>query len=84
MNIRTESAGAELRMGELCPEHITTGIAADLCGVSKATVLRWIRRGYLAAFRLPDGHYRIRREDFRGFLVEYEMPVAEHGMVLEH
>ena len=56
MDFRTDRDGNQRRLEQWCPEHITTGVAAEFCGVSKVTVLRWIQRGYLTAFRLPDGH----------------------------
>ena len=58
-------------------EYLTTGTAAKYCGVSKVTVLRWIDKGHLAAFRLPEGHYRIHRDDFTEFLVKYSIPVRK-------
>ena len=64
-------------LGERYPDYITTGIAAEYCGVSKVTVLRWIKKGYLTAFRLPDGHYRIQRDDFSKFLLAYSMPIRK-------
>jgi len=63
------------RFEELYPEFMTTGFVAEHCGVTNATVLRWIEKGRLPAFRLPDRHYRIHREDFVGFLTEYSIPV---------
>jgi len=53
---------------ERLPEYITTGFVAKRCGVSNTTVLRWIRKQHLPAFRLPAGHYRIHRDDFGRFL----------------
>jgi len=47
------------------------------CQVSKSTVLKWIKDGKLQAFRLPSGHYRIGKEDFRDFLERYNMPIKE-------
>ena len=82
MPVRTDGDETQRWLNEWCPEHLTTGAAADFCGVSKVTVLRWIQRGYLTAFRLPDGHYRVRREDFASFLQEHDMPIARtetHG-----
>ena len=83
MNARTHRAGIKDELAERCPERITTGFAAECCGVSKVTVLRWIQKGYLAAFRLPDGHYRIRREDLAGFLSERRIPPVYQGIVTE-
>ena len=74
MSAKVWRASAEGQLAAGCPERITTGLAAEYCGVSKVTVLRWIQRGYLAAFRLPDGHYRIRREDLAGFMAERGIP----------
>ena len=58
-----------------CPEHITTGTVAKYCGVSKVTVLRWIEKGHLNAFRLPEGHCRIHRDDFFAFLAKNSIPI---------
>ena len=83
MDVKIDGDSIQWGLEQWCPEHITTGVAAEFCGVSKVTVLRRIQRGYLTAFRLPDGHYRIRREDFASFLLEHGMPVtraaAAHG-----
>lgn len=58
-----------------CPEYVTTGFVAEHCGVSKVTVLRWIEKGHLSAFRLPGGHYRIYGRDFIKFLADYNIPI---------
>ncbi len=58
--------------------NLTTGVIAQYCGVSKVTVLRWIEKGHLAAFRLPSGHFRIHRDDFGKFLVNHSIPILEH------
>ena len=58
-------------------EYLTTGTVAKYCGVSKVTVLRWIDRGHLAAFRLPEGHYRIHRDDFIEFLKKHGIPIRK-------
>jgi excisionase family DNA binding protein len=42
---------------------LTTGQAAELLGVSRSTVVRYIEAGTLDARRLPGGHWRIRRHD---------------------
>jgi excisionase family DNA binding protein len=65
---------------EWCPEYITSGAAAERCGVSKVTVLRWIKKGYLAAFRLPEGHYRIYRDDFSKFLAKHSIPIHKQSL----
>jgi len=58
-------------------EHITTGIAAQYCGVRYVTVLRWIHKGYLPAFRLPSGHYRVVKSDFDEFLKRHDIPTGK-------
>ncbi len=55
--------------------RLTSRDIAIYCQVSKSTVLEWIKSGRLKAFRLPSGHYRIDKKDFRAFLEKYDMPV---------
>lgn len=55
--------------------RLTSRDIADYCQVSKSTVLEWIKNNHLKAFRLPSGHYRIDRMDFKEFLVKFDMPV---------
>ena len=62
---------------EWCPKYITTGVVAGYCGVNKVTVLRWIKKGYLTAIRLPEGHYRIHRDDFGKFLAQNSIPIRK-------
>lgn len=59
------------------PEYLTTGRVARYCGVSKVTVLRWIEKGSLAAFRLPGGQNRIHRDDFFAFANRHSIPVRK-------
>lgn len=57
---------------------LTTGEIAKHCGVNFRTVIRWIERGYLEAYRLPGrGDNRIRLPDFITFLQQYGMPIPE-------
>lgn len=57
---------------------LTTGEAAALCGVSFRTVLRWIERGLLPAYKLPGrGDRRIRRIDLHRFMQEHGMTAQE-------
>lgn len=60
---------------------LTTGEAARYCGVNFRTVIRWIERGQLKAYKLPGrGDHRICVEDFVTFLRDNAMPVpAELG-----
>lgn len=55
--------------------RLTTRDIAEYCQVSKSTVLEWIKSDQLQAFRLPSGHYRIDRMDFREFLKTWHIPV---------
>ena len=59
------------------PEYVTVGFIARRCGVSNTTVLRWIERGQLTAFRLPAGHYRIDSQNFAKFLTSFNIPVPD-------
>lgn len=55
--------------------RLTSRDIATYCQVSKSTVLEWIKGGRLKAFKLPGGHYRIDKKDFREFLDKWNMPV---------
>jgi excisionase family DNA binding protein len=55
--------------------RLTSRDIANYCQVSKSTVLEWIKSDRLKAFRLPSGHYRIDRKDFREFLEKWNMPI---------
>jgi excisionase family DNA binding protein len=46
--------------------------AAEKLGVSKQTVLNWIKNGKINAERTPGGHFRITVEDFTRFHEERE------------
>lgn len=57
---------------------LTTGEAAKYCGVNFRTIIRWIERGRLKAYKLPGrGDHRIRAPDFVAFLQENDFPVPE-------
>ncbi len=55
--------------------RLTSQDIANYCQVSKSTVLEWIKSERLKAFRLPSGHYRIDKKDFREFLEKWNMPI---------
>lgn len=60
---------------------LTTGEAAKYCGVNFRTVIRWIERGKLKAYKLPGrGDHRIQTDDFVAFLQSNEMPVPTELM----
>ena len=50
---------------------------ASYCMVSKTTVRRWVESGKLQAIRLPSGHYRINRVDYRRFIESCDIPLRE-------
>jgi two-component system response regulator VicR len=60
---------------ETYPVYLTTGTVARHCGVSKVTVLRWIEKGNLKAFKLPGGQNRIHRDDFFSFADKHGIPI---------
>ena len=55
---------------------LSTGDVGRLLHVTTVGVLRWIRAGKLKAYRVPGGHYRIAREEFRKFLADNRIPVT--------
>lgn len=57
---------------------MTTGDVARYCGVNFRTVIRWIDKGRLEAFKLPGrGDNRIPLDSFIAFLNENNMPIPE-------
>jgi excisionase family DNA binding protein len=57
------------------PLVLTSREAGQRCGVSFRTVIRWIERGDLAAYRLPGrGDYRIALSDLRAFTLRHGLP----------
>jgi excisionase family DNA binding protein len=50
-------------------EGFSTGDAARLCSVSPDTVLKWIKKGRLAATRTAGGHYRIEKHDLAALIL---------------
>lgn len=57
---------------------LTTGEIGKCCDVHFRTVLRWIERGHLKAYKLPGGRdNRIRTVDFLNFLQENNMPIPQ-------
>lgn len=59
-------------------KSLTTGDIAKYCDVNLRTVIRWIERGSLKAYKLPGrGNNRILLEDFLTFLDAHNMPVPE-------
>ncbi len=56
----------------------TTGEIAKHCGVTLRTVIRWIERGSLKAYKLPGrGNNRVNHSDLVEFLDQHGMPALE-------
>lgn len=54
----------------------STGEIAKFCGVTLRTVIRWIERGSLNAYKLPGrGNNRVTQQELLNFLNEYNMPI---------
>ena len=47
----------------MADRFLTTGEAAQICSVTRDTIFKWIRSGYLPARRTAGGHHRIDRND---------------------
>lgn len=61
-------------------EVLTSREAARLCGVSFRTVIRWIERGLLQAYRLPGrGDHRVPIEELRRFMRENGIPEPDQA-----
>lgn len=59
-------------------QALTTGEVAKYCGVNFRTVIRWIERGHLDAYKLPGrGDNRIPIASFVDFLNANNMPVPD-------
>ncbi|MDK2777952.1 MAG: helix-turn-helix domain-containing protein [Pseudomonadota bacterium] len=59
-------------------QALTTGEVAKYCGVNFRTVIRWIERGHLDAYKLPGrGDNRIPVSSFISFLQDNNMPVPD-------
>ncbi len=57
---------------------LTSGEIAQYCDVTLRTVIRWIEKGYLKAYKLPGrGNNRVQVEDFLAFLHQHGMPIPE-------
>jgi len=55
---------------------MTTGAVAAACQVTIPTVKRWIREGYLPAFRTAGGHFRVTEEAFDRFRAARQIPLV--------
>jgi len=59
-------------------ETLTSSEAARICGVSFRTVIRWIERNELQAYRLPGrGDYRVLATELRRFMGVHGIPAPD-------
>lgn len=58
-------------------KHIEVKVIAGYCMVSTSTVRRWLENGKLKSIKLPSNQYRISEEDFRNFLMRFDIPIRE-------
>ncbi len=56
---------------------LTSGDVARIFAVTKTTVKRWARDGYLASFKTPGGHFRFRQADVDALKARHETAAAE-------
>jgi len=47
---------------------LRSGEAAEILGVDRHTIVKWIREGRIRAVRLPSGRYRIPESEVRRIL----------------
>jgi len=56
----------------------STGDIARFCDVTLRTVIRWIERGSLKAYKLPGrGNNRVTEQELLNFLREYQIPIPQ-------
>jgi excisionase family DNA binding protein len=60
-------------------DYLSTGELADLCHVSKHTIITAIERSELRSSRTPGGHNRIRRDDAIEFMRRHDCLPGDHG-----
>jgi len=65
------------------PEHFSSHAVAKLIHVSPSTVLAWVDKGILPAYRTIGGHRRIERTQLIKFLKLHEMPVPESLLMVK-
>jgi excisionase family DNA binding protein len=56
---------------------LSLGKVAEYCGVTRKTILRWVKEGMMPSFVLPSGHHRVQPKDVAAFLRQHGMPVPE-------
>ncbi|MHC4885437.1 MAG: response regulator [Planctomycetota bacterium] len=64
-----------LKPGKDPGRGLSLGKVAELCGVTRKTILRWVKEGMLPSFVLPSGHHRVLPKDIELSLRQHGMPV---------
>ena len=77
MELLGKAMPKKLDDGQIPEKLLSTGDIARYCHTGITQINRWIKNGDLKAFKNPGGHYRITKENFRGFLERHGMPVIE-------
>ena len=60
-------------------DWLSTGQAAELCAVTPATVLNWIRTGKLEGIRTPGGHYRVKLVSLEPMMARRQIAFRPNG-----
>jgi excisionase family DNA binding protein len=58
-------------------EQFSSFQIGKMLNVSRQAVNQWIDKGYIASYRTPGGHRRVRRADIIGFLRERNIPMPD-------
>lgn len=53
----------------------TTYETGKICHVDLSTVIDWVEKGLLPAYRTPGGHRRIKKDDLVEFMKKYRLPL---------
>jgi excisionase family DNA binding protein len=73
--MKSEAMMADSPSDKSLTDVLTSRAAAQICGVNFRTVIRWIERGELNAYRLPGrGDYRISVGDLHAFMQKHGIP----------
>ncbi|MHC4870385.1 MAG: response regulator [Planctomycetota bacterium] len=60
---------------------LSLGKVGNYCGVTRKTILRWIKEGMMDSFVLPSGHHRVMPKTVAEFLHKHGMPVPENLLI---
>jgi excisionase family DNA binding protein len=59
--------------------YLNVGEVAQLCGVTRRTVLNWISKGHLEATRLPNGRYSVHEAVCKAFVSQRTQAAAQRA-----